>query len=223
MVDESDNTKLRAALAALTTERDAAVSALERHQLEADEGSHLLVEEQDRFVSRLLESHERELGRLRLELEEATTTALRLEQKHERDRVMTDRLEEDLARALAELDRMKEHRDLARVETRRAQQAYVGAQAAIEKLQNELSMARAMLGDAMDGERKFQSVDPKPTAHEPSRAPRDSGIVNRRAPPRARSTPPGVPRPRDATRRSETPRGIAANAGTKESAPPSSR
>jgi chromosome segregation ATPase len=222
MEDETDVTKLKMAIAALVTERDAAVSALERQEREADEGTRLLVEEQDRFVSHLLEGHERELGRLRLELEEATTTALRLEQKHERHRVTTDRLEEDLARALAELERMKEQRDLARTEMRRAQQAYVGTQASLEKLQHELSMARAMLGDAMGGERKFQSVDPKPAAHETSRAARESGIVNRRLP-RPRSTPPGTVRPRDGARRSETPRGIAANAGTKESVPPSSR
>lgn len=199
---------------ALTAERDAAISALERRERDMEEQLRLLTEEQDRFVSRLLESHEREVAKLRLELEEASTTAVRLEQKHERDRVASARLEEDLAHARVEMDRLRSEREAARAEARRAQQGYVAAQAAVERLQAELAFAKSMLADAM-GDGPLESVQPPQRAHEVSRPPRESGIQNRRIP-RPRGTPPS-------TRRIDTPRGLAVNANTKESVPPSSR
>ena len=75
MPHPEDNPKLRAEIEALRTERDAAVHALERQERESADQFKLLVEEQDRFVSRLLERHEREMIRLRLELDEARNDA----------------------------------------------------------------------------------------------------------------------------------------------------
>lgn len=225
MADATGNT-LQAEIDALRTERDALVSALERNEREISGQTRLLIEEQDRFVSRLLESHERESGRVRLELDEARTTADRLMQKHDRDRTLAARLEEELARAKVELDRMREQRESARAETRRAQQAYAAAEPTILRLQAELTMARSMLGDAMAGSApsaRFQSVEPTPSAHEVSRPPRESGIVNRRPSRPRQSAAPATVRERDPSRR-DTPRVAAAAGGrTKESEPPSSR
>ena len=179
-------------------------------------------------MSRLLESHERETGKLRLELDEARTTADRLMQKHERDRTASARLEEELTRTKVDLARLREQREALRAETRRAQQAYVTAQATIERLHAELNMAKSMLADAMGGDAPnghFQSVEPKPSTHEVSRPPRESGILARRSPSRPRqSTPASTARQRDG-RRSDTPRAAASGdtTSTKESAPPSSR
>lgn len=220
MADATDK-HFQTELEALRTERDALILALERNEREVSGQTRLLIEEQDRFVSRLLESHERESGRMRLELDEARTTADRLMQKHDRDRTLAARLEEELARTRVELDRMREQRDSARTEARRVQQTYVAAEPTILRLQAELTLAKSMLGDAMAGSAEippFQSVEPKTAAHEVSRPPRESGIVNRR-PPRPRQGAATV-QPR---RRSDAPRVAAANGGTKESGPPSSR
>ena len=225
MADATDLLKLQAEIDTLRTERDALISTLERDERETSEQNRLLIEEQDRFVSRLLEAHEREIGRQRLDLDEARTTADRLMQKHERDRTAAARLEEELARAKVELDRMREQRDVARYETRRVQHSYVAAQASIERLHAELAMAKSMLGDAMAGDppsRHFQSVEPTPAAHEASRPPRESGIINRRPSRPRQSAAPAVARQREPTRR-DTPRAAAAGGRTKESGPPSSR
>jgi hypothetical protein len=215
-VPVADPVEKPGALQALAAERDAALSVLERRERELEEQLRLLTEEQDRFVSRLLEAHEREVGKLRLELDEANTTAVRLEQKQERERVATLRLEEDLAHAQADVERLRSERDVARAETRRAQQAYVSTQATVERLQAELTFAKSMLADAM-GEERLESVQPAPRAHDASRPPRESVIVNRRIP-RPRSTPPG-------TRRTDAPRANAVNATPEppETVPPSSR
>jgi hypothetical protein len=90
---------------------------------------------------------------------------------------------------------------------------------------SELALARTMLADAMDGStpRKggFASVEPKPSAHQVSRTPRESGIVNRRRPREGAQT--GVVA-REGLRRNDTPR-VAAGGSfeTGDKGPPSSR
>ena len=221
MPHPEDPRKLRAELEALRAERDASVSALERHQSESAEQLKLLVEEQDRFVSRLLEAQERQVGRLRLELDEARMGAQLLEQKLDKDRARSVRLEEDLVRARGDLDRIRDQRDAFRAELRKTQQTCLNLQAATERLDSELSLARSMLSDAIEGAPAptWQSAQPPTQQHEISRPPRESGIVNRRDRPRVRvSTPPGR------TRSSSQPASaLAVNAENVEKGPPSSR
>jgi len=211
MPPPDDQQKLRMELEAIRTERDTAVTALDRQQREAADQVKLLVEEQDRFVSRLLEGHEREVGRLRLELDEARTDAQRLEQKLDKDRARTARLEEELVRVRGDLDRIRDERDAFRAELRRAQQTCLNLQAASEHLEADLKLARSMLSDAMEGTPApvWESAKPRLQKHETSAPPRESGIVNRRDRPRERvSTPPGRSRNSapPGSRRSDAPR-----------------
>lgn len=154
---------------AIRAERDAALGALERSEREAEEQLRLLVEEQDRFVSRLLESHEREVGKLRLELEEARMAAARYEHKLQRDRATNERLEDQLAVAQVELTRLREQRDSARMETRRSQQAYVTSQAAVDALKSELDLARALAAPNTERSVRTSAVRPPPLPPRPSR------------------------------------------------------
>lgn len=190
-----------AQMEALRAERDAAMRDIEQRERYAEEQMRLLVEEQDRFVSRMIEAHERDIGRLRLELEEARTSASRYEQKLERDRAASARLEEDLAEARSDVQRLRDQRDGARMEMRRLQQAYVTAQSLSEQLRRELDLARSMLGDAMASG---------------GNAP--SGIVDRAQ----RRAPPLPPRrsASSAARESVPPRRAAGSAAN-ESVPPS--
>lgn len=152
-----------AQLQALRAERDAAIALLDQREREAEEQTRLLVEEQDRFVSRMIEAHEREVGRLRLELEEARAAAAQFEHKLERDRATSGRLEEQLATAQVELTRLREQRDAARVEARRAQHAYVTSQAGIDALKAELELAHSKLaGSAPSKEERTSGVRPPP-------------------------------------------------------------
>jgi len=220
--------KLRMELEGLRAERDAAVRAEERLERESAEQVKLLVEEQDRFVSRLLEGHERDVGRLRLELDEARTSAQRLEQKLDKDRARTARLEEDLVRVRGDVDRIRDQRDAFRTELKKAQQAYLALQTTTERLDGEVKLARSMLSDAMEGGSRWESAKPPTSQHEISRPPRESGIQDRRD--RAlRSripTPPGRPRigsnPPGHSRRSDGPRAAVGADGVEEG-PPSSR
>jgi hypothetical protein len=207
--------QLLAELAAAKADRDAAMDVLDRHHLEAAAQTSLLVEEQDRFVSRLLESHEREVGRLRLELTEARTTAERVEQKLVRERGATTRLEEEIARLHADVTRLRDQRDAARSEQLRVQHAYLALQGVNEHISGDLALARSMLEDAMNGNGAlgFRTVPPEIAAHEPSAAPRESGIRRPR-----RSTPPGTARNRDGSRRSETP--LPTGTAPRDSGPP---
>lgn len=217
MPHPEDNPKLRAELEAVRAERDAAVHAFERHELEAADQVKLLVEEQDRFVSRLLERHEREVVRLRLELEEARNDAQRYAQKMDKERARTTRLEDDLLQARGDADRIRDQRDAFRLELRKAQQAVLNLQATTEHLEADLRLAKAMLNDAIEGTPTplWESAKPPTQQHEVSRAPRDSGIQNRRDRGRARvSTPPG-------RRPSAAPR--AAVGDNADKGPPSSR
>jgi len=218
----SASTKLHLQLDALRTERDAALSRLERLEAEAEERQRMLGEEQDRFVSRLIEAHERELSKVRLEVEEAQSSALTLESKVERQRRVSISLEEQLAKTRTEVIRTREQREAFRAEARRLERLLSEAQAKAASLHAELEMARAMLGDAMGGA-GFQTAPPARTTHEPPRAPRESGIRSR--PPARKSTPPGHTRTRDPGARRDTPRPAAAVGGTRESdgPPPSSR
>jgi hypothetical protein len=101
--------------------------------------------------------------------------------------------------------------------------------AANEKLEAELTLARSMLNDAIEGTPDaalWESAKPPTKQHDLSRPPRDSGIQNRRDRTRARvSTPPGRTRPSGAPRRSDAPRTAVGAEGTEtpEKGPPSSR
>jgi hypothetical protein len=196
MNDQRDLDQLRAILAAVSAEKDQAVSALEAHQRQALEQTRMLMEEQDRFVSRLLAAQERDLGKLRLDLEEARTTAERMERKLHRDREGSERLEEELAKSRIELDRLRAQRDTARAETERGREAHTTLRARVDRLEGNLALARSMLDDAM-GDTKlagaFTSARPPVSAHRRLKpeTPRESGI--RRPPtPRGRLTPPGL-------------------------------
>jgi hypothetical protein len=206
-----DPDKLLAELQALKTERDAAMRALERQEGEVADQQKLLIEEQDRFVSRLLQSHEREVLRLRLELDEARMSAQRFEQKMDKERGRTVRLEDDLLRVRGDADKIRDQRDAFRAELRKSHQLVLNMKAANERLEEELKLARSMLEDAMDGTSSpamWESAKPPTKQHEISRPPRDSGIQNRRERPgRARvSTPPGRTRSSNPPRRSDAPR-----------------
>jgi hypothetical protein len=223
MPSPPDPDKLLAELQALRAERDAAVNALDRVEGEAADQQKLLIEEQDRFVSRLLKSHEREVLRLRLELDEARMSAQRYEQKMEKERARTVRLEDDLLRVRGDADKIRDQRDAFRTELRKAHQVVLNLQAANERLEADLKLAKSMLGDAIGNAAPgmWESAKPPTKQHEISRPPRESGIQNRRErPSRARvSTPPGRSRSSNPPRRSEAPRAAVGDPDK----PPSSR
>ncbi|HEX4338423.1 MAG TPA: hypothetical protein VH062_21100 [Polyangiaceae bacterium] len=145
-------------LDAAVAERAQAVAALDAHQRQAHEQTRLLMEEQDRFTSRLLAAQERDLGKLRLEFEEASTTCERLHHKLRRDRDGSEKLEEELAKARIELDRLRDQRDSLRTEAQVGRDLRATMQARIDQLEGNLALARSMLEDAMgEGE-----IDPNP-------------------------------------------------------------
>lgn len=163
MADDPELLRTIAQMEALRAERDAAMAVLDQREREAEEQTQLLVEEQDRFVSRMIESHEREVGKLRLELDEARSSAAQFQQKLERDRATSVRLEEQLATAQVELSRLREQRDAARVEARRAQHAYVTSQATIDALKTEVELAQPMLaGTSSTRQDRTSGVRPPP-------------------------------------------------------------
>lgn len=232
MPSPNDPDKLLAELQALRAERDAAVAALERQEGEAADQQKLLIEEQDRFVSRLLQSHEREVLRLRLELDEARMSAQRFEQKMDKERNRTVRLEDDLLRVRGDADKIRDQRDAFRAELRKTHQLVLNQKASIERLEEELQLARSMLNDAMGSASPpamWESAKPPTKQHEISRPPRDSGIQNRRERPgRPRvSTPPGRSRSSNPPRRSDSPRAVSepprAAVGDLDEGPPSTR
>jgi septal ring factor EnvC (AmiA/AmiB activator) len=223
MPDERDLLKLHAMLEAVSAERSAAESALEEHLRQSEEQSRLLMEEQDRFVSRLLSAQERDLGKLRLELEEARTTAERLEHKLRRDREGSERLEEELAKSRMEIDRLREQRDVARVESQRGREAEATLRARVDQLEANLALARAMLDDAMgetDPSAAFTAARTPVSVHRRLRPdpPRESGF-RRPTPARQSSCPPGLAPAREYVR-SETPRGTAVGGVFLRSRPP---
>jgi chromosome segregation ATPase len=173
-------------------------------------------------VSRLLAAQERDLGKLRLELEEAQTTAERVERKFRTDRERVERLEDELGKARSEFERVKQQRDAARADAQRAREAHAQMSARIDQLEANLALARTMLDDAMgEGplEPKFTSARPQvsgPPRIKPEVA-RESGI---RRPQRDidESYPPGLVPSREA-RRADTPRPLAA-IGRSRSRPP---
>jgi hypothetical protein len=216
-MDEDRNLQdLRAMLETASAERAEAVSALEAHQRQTHDQSRLLMEEQDRFVSRLLAAQERDIGKLRLEFEEARTTCERLHQKLRRDREGSEKLEEELAKARLEIDRLRVQRDALRAEAQAARDLRATMQARIEQLEGNLALARSMLDDAMgegDGP-SFAAARVPISTHRRLRPepPRDSGIPRT---PRGRlsSYPPGVLTPATEVAISDAPRS-AAGGGT---------
>jgi hypothetical protein len=222
MAEDRDLLRLRAQLEAVLAERDAALSELDEVRRQSSEQTRLLMEEQDRFVSRLLAAQERDLGKLRLELEEAQTTADRVERKFRTDRERVERLEDELGKARAEFDRLKQQRDSARADVQRGREAHAQMSARIDQLEANLALARTMLDDAMgEGpvEPKFTSARPLVSGHPRIKADvaRESGI---RRPQRDEETyPPGLVPTREA-RRAETPRPLAAIGRSPRSRPP---
>jgi hypothetical protein len=97
-------TALKAQLQAARAERDAAVSALDRRELEAAEQQRLLVEEQDRFVTRIIEKYEQQIARLQGEHDAAVSIAEQLRHKVERFRRDATRAEEKVAHLESELE-----------------------------------------------------------------------------------------------------------------------
>jgi hypothetical protein len=183
MDDERDIEKLRAMLAAANAEKADAMVALQVQQRQGHDQTRLLMEEQDRFVSRLLAAHERDIGKLRLEFEEAKTTCERLHQKLRRDREGAEKLEEELAKARFEMDRLREQRNTLRTEAQLARDGRATMQARIDQLEANLALAKAMLDDAM-GDSGSDTSGFVP-AHNPLSAhrrlrpdsPRESGIA----------------------------------------------
>ncbi len=147
MTEPLDPQKLLDMLFALRAERDAATSALERIERDAMSERSLLEEEQNRFVSRIIDAHDREATRLRLELSESHATVEKLEQK-------------------------------------------------VERLWAELTLARSMLGDALDtastAPARFASAEPRTATYEPPTPVRQSGIVHRRGPSVRWTAPPAA-------------------------------
>jgi predicted RNase H-like nuclease (RuvC/YqgF family) len=91
MAEVTDPHSLRAELIAVVQERDAALTANEVLTRDMEVQRRQLMEEQDRFVARLISAHEQEVTRLQKELEDAKSEVLRLE----RDVVMARALLED--------------------------------------------------------------------------------------------------------------------------------
>ena len=213
MDDERDLEKLRAMLEAVNAEKAEAVSALQNLQRQGHEQTRLLMEEQDRFVSRLLAAQERDVGKLRLEFEEAKTTCERLHQKLRRDREGAEKLEEELAKARFEMDRLREQRNTLRTEAQLARDVRATMQARIDQLEANLALAKAMLDDAMgggDSSSAFAAARTPVSAHRRLRpeAPRESGIARARM--RSNSFPHGLPAITEVDGPADTPRTAAA-------------
>jgi len=81
---------LRSELSAITQERDAAVAANEVLVREGEAQRRQLVAEQDRFVSHLIEAHERDVKHLRAELASAREAVARLQGEVIMARAMLD-------------------------------------------------------------------------------------------------------------------------------------
>jgi hypothetical protein len=90
MSKATDPFNIRGELEALREERDALIAANERTAMESELARRQLVAEQDRFVSRLIEAHEREVGRLKVDLGEANANLARLEREVAIARAMLD-------------------------------------------------------------------------------------------------------------------------------------
>lgn len=198
--------RLEARLQALAAQRDSATASAEAIQRDHEQQRRLLTEEQDRFVTRLIEAHEREVGQLRRELEEARSRVEQLALKAERLRRENLEGGEELVRARCD----------------------------VARLRAELSMARTLLGYAMDGRPReaWETVPPEPRSPPEPRAPRESSIVERKGRPAAkkpakssRPTPPSRRVRANDTRSTVPPRRFAANAspGRNDDPPPSSR
>jgi chromosome segregation ATPase len=198
MDDERDLEKLRAMLEAANAEKAAALSALQTLQRQGHEQTRLLMEEQDRFVSRLLGAQERDIGKLRLEFEEAKTTCERLHQKLRRNQEGAEKLEEELAKARFEMDRLREQRNTLRTEAQLARDVRATMQARIDQLEANLALAKTMLDDAMgEGDSSssgFAAARNPLSTHRRLRpeAPRESGIA-RAGRLRSNSFPQGIP------------------------------
>ena len=213
MDDERDLEKLRAMLEAANAEKAAALSALQAMQRQVHEQTRLLMEEQDRFVSRLLAAQERDIGKLRLEFEEAKTTCERPHQKLRRDREGVEKLEEELAKARFDMDRLREQRNTLRTEAQLARDMRATMQARIDQLEANLALAKAMLDDAMgEGESSaFAAARTPVSAHRRLRpdTPRESGVA--RAGMRTNSFPHGLTAITEIELPADTPRTAASS------------
>ena len=175
MSDDIQLSKLRAQLEVMTAQRDSALIALEEAERQAEEQHRLLTEEQDRFVAKLLDSHERETGHLRGELSEARDTSNRVRKKLARAKQDAVRAEEEHLRAHCIIEQLTaELRDTQRQGRLNAERLNL-ASLQVVRLEKELETAREMLGDAMGDDELNIQVRFEPT--EP--LPRPSGILAR--------------------------------------------
>ena len=90
MTQPSEPFRLRSELAAVTLERDTAISANEALVRESEAQRRQLMAEQDRFVSHLIEAHERDVKHLREELAAAREVMARLQGEVIMARAMLD-------------------------------------------------------------------------------------------------------------------------------------
>lgn len=141
---------LKLQVQAARAERDAAVSALDRIQLEAVEQQRLLVEEQDRFVTRIIEKYEQQIARLKGEHDAAVSIAEQLRHKSERFRRDATRAEEELALKLCELEARGKELQEARRTAARLMEERTPNSARIAHLESELELARMLLQSALE-------------------------------------------------------------------------
>jgi hypothetical protein len=200
---------LRARIKAVAAERDSALAILDRREAEAEERERLLIEEQDRFVTRLLANHEGDAARLRAERLEATEVAEQLRKKLERSRRESVEAEERSLRTQCTLQQLTAQREELHAELKVAQDRQAALLAQISRLSAELDLARTMLGYAIEGDAPPGSPGPDERETLRPEAPpiaAESGFVRsrERAPrqahggaPTLRQTDPGRPsRPR---------------------------
>ncbi len=215
MSDEPDSLKLRAELEAALADRDAMVEELERRTAQMASERRLLEEEQDRFVSRLLVTHERELRRVRAELDEARTLLPRLEDRVSKEQSTVTRLREERDAARVRVERALEQREAMRAELNAAIAGREALQAQLDILRGDLVLARSMLEDVMLVDATPTPMSPARTGEPPAVAvPRESEI---RRPGRGRHSAPPSTREREGWRRTDAPR---ATGTSRDSRPP---
>jgi hypothetical protein len=225
MSDDQSTQTLRARLAAVAAERDSALAILERREAEAAEQERLLIEEQDRFVTRLIENHDEDTSRLRAERIEATEVTEQLRKKLERSRRESVEAEERSLRTQCTLQQLMAQRESLHAELKLGQEQQTALHAEISRLSAELDLARAMLGYAIEGDPASVAPDERETLRpEPAPTTAESGFVrNRERAPRHALGGTPTPRQTDPSR-SIRPRARAIGADARwDRKPPSSR
>jgi chromosome segregation ATPase len=160
MSEALELTKLRAQLEVTRAERDSASKTLEELQGEMEERLRLLTEEQDRFVSRLIDAYEQGLDRLRGELEEARAARKLLTEKLECAEREVIAAQENALDARSLIDKLRLQGDQAASVCRSLMHERTTLSGRTTRLEAELDMARTLLGFAMDGSDSHGTVTP---------------------------------------------------------------